>query len=136
VGSAPDGPAKHFWCLGAIDLRPSRGRHASSGSARLFAAMQDIWVSLHSIRSRSTYFHGFVSNGSGHHNFSYDITDNLFIRHAFQDSAGYPRILAIDDLKPLRGRYAYKASSRSALPDSLQPCWEIWVSLHFVPSRP
>jgi hypothetical protein len=43
-----------FGCLGAIGLRPSLGRHASSGSARLFATMQDIWMSLHSIRSRST----------------------------------------------------------------------------------
>jgi hypothetical protein len=34
-------------CLGAYVLRPSLGRHASSGSARLLAAMQDIWVSLH-----------------------------------------------------------------------------------------
>jgi hypothetical protein len=29
-------------CLGAYVLRPSLGRHASSGSARLLAAMQDI----------------------------------------------------------------------------------------------
>jgi hypothetical protein len=43
-------------CLVAFDLRPSWGRHASSGSARHLAAMQDIWVSLHSIRSRSTVF--------------------------------------------------------------------------------
>jgi hypothetical protein len=43
-------------CLGAFDLRPSWGRHASSGSARLSAAMQDIWMSLDSIRSRSTLF--------------------------------------------------------------------------------
>jgi hypothetical protein len=35
-------------------------------------------------------------------------------------------------LRPLRGRHAYKASSRLALPDSLQTCLEIWVSLHFV----
>jgi hypothetical protein len=46
--------------LGAIHLRPSRGRHASSGSTRLLAAMQDIWVSLHSIRSRSTSFTSFI----------------------------------------------------------------------------
>jgi hypothetical protein len=43
-------------CLGAHVLRPSLGRHASSGSSRLFAAMQDIWVSLHSIRSRLILF--------------------------------------------------------------------------------
>jgi hypothetical protein len=60
-------------------LRPSLGRHASSGSARLFAAMQDIWMSLHSICSKSTYFHAFVSNGSGHRNYSYDIIDDFFI---------------------------------------------------------
>jgi hypothetical protein len=39
-------------------------------------------------------------------------------------------------LRPLRGRHAYKASSRSAPPDYLQLCKEIWVSLHFVQSRP
>jgi hypothetical protein len=43
-------------CLGAYVLRPSLGRHASSGSAGLLAAMQDIWVSLHSIRSKSMLF--------------------------------------------------------------------------------
>jgi hypothetical protein len=43
-------------CLGAYVLRPSLGRHASIGSARLLAAMQDIWVSLHSIRSRLVLF--------------------------------------------------------------------------------
>jgi hypothetical protein len=35
-------------CLGAIDLRPSLGQHASGGSAGLLVATQDIWVSLHS----------------------------------------------------------------------------------------
>jgi hypothetical protein len=47
-------------------------------------------------------------------------TEDLFTRCAFQDPAGYPRILDIVDLRPLRGRHAYKASFRSALPDSLQ----------------
>jgi hypothetical protein len=84
--------------------------------------MQDIWVSLHSIRLRSTNLHGFVSNGSGHHNFSNDIINALFIQHTFQDLAGYPRILSIVDLRPLLGRHAYEASLRSALPDSLQLC--------------
>jgi hypothetical protein len=36
---------------------------------------------------------------------------------------------------PLRSA-RLQASTRSALPDSLQPCLEIWVSLHFVRSRP
>jgi hypothetical protein len=48
----------------------------------------------------------------------------------------YPRILDIIDLRPLQGRHTYKASLRPAPPDSLQPCWEIWVPLHFVRSRP
>jgi hypothetical protein len=68
-------------------------------------------------------------------NFSYDIFNDLFIRRTFQDPAGYPRILGIVDLRPLRGRHACKASLRSALPDSLQPCWEIWVSLLFIRSK-
>jgi hypothetical protein len=41
---------------------------------------------------------------------------------AFQDLAGYPRILDIVDLRPLRGRHAYKDSLRLALPDSLHLC--------------
>jgi hypothetical protein len=110
-------------CLGASDLRPSWGRHASSGPARLLAAMQDIWVSLHSIRSRLNI------------TVLRFIVDNLFMRHTFQDPVGYPRILDIIDLRPLWSRHAYKASSSSALSDSLQPCLEIWVSLHFVRSR-
>jgi hypothetical protein len=34
-------------------------------------------------------------------NFSYDIINDFFIRRAFRDPAGYPRILGIDDLRPL-----------------------------------
>jgi hypothetical protein len=61
-------------------------------------------------------------------------TEDLFMWRTFQDLVGYPRIL--DELRPLRGRHAYKASLRSAPPDSLQPCWEIWVPLHFVQPKP
>jgi hypothetical protein len=57
------------------------------------------------------------------------------MRRSFQDFVGYPRILDIVDLRPLRGRHAYKTTLRSALPDSLQLSSEIWVSLHFVLSR-
>jgi hypothetical protein len=46
-------------------------------------------------------------------------TEDLFMQHAFQDLA---RILSIVDLRPFRGRHAYKVSLRSALPDSLQLC--------------
>jgi hypothetical protein len=82
---------------------------------------------------------GFLASSSikpKHCNYIYDIIGDSFSQGTFQFPAGYPRILGIVDLKPLSGRHAYKASSRSALPDSLQPCWEIWVSLHFVRSRP
>jgi hypothetical protein len=58
--------------------------------------------------------------------------EDLLLQCTFQDPAGYPQILDIIDLRPLRGQHAYKASLRSALPDSLQLCSEIWVSLHFV----
>jgi hypothetical protein len=44
-----------------------------------------------------------------HCNYSHDIIDNLFIRRTFQDLAGYPRMLGIVDLRPLRGRHAYKS---------------------------
>jgi hypothetical protein len=54
-----------------------------------------------------------------YHCFVSFIVDNLFIRRAFQDPARYPRILDNIDLKTLQGRHAYKASTRSALPDSL-----------------
>jgi hypothetical protein len=41
------------------------------------------------------------STDSGHRNFSYNIINNLFMRHTFRDFAGYPRILDIVDLRPL-----------------------------------
>jgi hypothetical protein len=39
-------------------------------------------------------------------------------------------------LRPLRGRHAYKASTRSALPNSLQLCKKILVPLLFVRQKP
>jgi hypothetical protein len=62
--------------------------------------MQDIWVSLHFIRSRSTNFYGFVSNGSTklHH---FDQHRRLLHATYFQDPTGYPRILDIIKLRPL-----------------------------------
>jgi hypothetical protein len=58
-----------------------------------------------------------------------DVIDDLSNKCVFQDLAGYPQIL--DELRPLRGRHAYKGSLRSALRDSLQLCSKIWVSLYF-----
>jgi hypothetical protein len=37
------------------------------------------------------------------------IIDNLFMRRTFQDPIGYPQILNIIELRPLRGQHAYKA---------------------------
>jgi hypothetical protein len=115
------GPAKYFWVLGRF-YHETFPRSACLGwLCQTIAAMQDIWMSLHSIRSRFTYFHGFLSNSSGHHNFSYDVIDNFFTRRTFQDLAGYPRILGIIDLRPLRamlpasmlGDYSTSASTPS-----------------------
>jgi hypothetical protein len=86
--------------------------------------MEDISMSLHSIRSKIDVISpASSSTGYGHRNYSYDIiVDNLCIRRAFQDLAGYPQILGIVDLRPLQGWHDYKASLRLALPDSLQLC--------------
>jgi hypothetical protein len=63
------------------------------------------------------------STDPGHRNYNYDIIiDNIFTQRTFQDLVGYPRILGIVDLRALRGRHAYKASVRSAPPNSLQLC--------------
>jgi hypothetical protein len=62
--------------------------------------------------------------------------EDHFIHRVFLDLARYPPILGIVDLRPLRGWHTYKTSLRSALLDSLQQSLEIWVSLHFVRSRP
>jgi hypothetical protein len=124
VGCAPNGPAKYFWILGRFQFE------TFLRSACLEWLCQTLCG-----------YAGYLGV-SILHMFKINITlpsfmvDNLFMRCTFQDPAGYPRILDIFDLRPLQGRHAYKASLRSALPDSLQPCWEIWVSLHFIRSRP
>jgi hypothetical protein len=127
-GCAPNGPAKYLHVLGAFVLRPSLGRHASGGSTRLFVAMQDIWVSLHSTWSRFTVSTVTISDTA---TLATTWSTTFLIRHTFQDPVGYPRIPSIVDLRPLWGRHA-QISLRSALPDSLQLCSEIWLSLHFV----
>jgi hypothetical protein len=73
--------------------------------------MQDIWVSLHSIQFKDLRTHSFHQQQLGtsslqattlivdrlDHDFNGDTINNLFTRHAFEDLAGYPRILDIDD---------------------------------------
>jgi hypothetical protein len=56
VGCTPNGPAKYFWVLGCFCLETFLRSTSSDSSARLLAAKQDIWMFLHSIRSRSIDF--------------------------------------------------------------------------------
>jgi hypothetical protein len=57
--------------------------------------MQDIWMSLHSIRLRPTDFWLHRRPTPQHRNFSYNVINNLFMQRTFQDLAWYPRILGI-----------------------------------------
>jgi hypothetical protein len=86
--------AKYLRCLGASDLRPSLGRHASSGSARLLEAMQ-ISGCLYTPYIQDQHYSASSSTDLGHRNFIYDIIDDFFIRHTFQDLVGYLQILDI-----------------------------------------
>jgi hypothetical protein len=73
-------------------------------------------MSLHSIRLKVDVISpASSSTGYGHRNYSYDIIGDFFMRRAFQDLAGYPRILAL----------LFKASSRSTRlqkPPCGRPC--------------
>jgi hypothetical protein len=107
VGCAPNGPTKCFWCLGAVHLRPSWGRHASSGSTRLLQPCR-ISGCLYTPYVQDQQISGFIVNQPQHRNYNNNIVSDFFIRHTFQDLVGYPWILGIVDLRPLRGRHAYK----------------------------
>jgi hypothetical protein len=90
VGYVPDGPAKYFWVLGRFRFETLRSA-CLGGSTRLSTAMQDIWVSPHSMLSRSMT--SLLTTST--------TTEDLFMQRAFQDLVGYPRILGIVDLRPL-----------------------------------
>jgi hypothetical protein len=70
----------------------------------------------------------YTPNVQYQHYFSSFIIDRFVhyrrLLHAthLSNPASYPQILDIVDLRPLRGRHAYKASLSPALPDSLQLC--------------
>jgi hypothetical protein len=110
MGCAPNAPAKYFWGLGHYKIETFlRSAHLGWLCQTLCRYARYVGVStLHMFKINITSL-----------NF---IVDNLFMRRTFQDSTGYPRILDIAVLRPLRGRHAYKASLRSALPDSLHLC--------------
>jgi hypothetical protein len=112
VGCVPNGPAKYFWMLGRYKIATFL-RSACLG-----------WL----CQTHCSYA-GYL-DVSTPHMFKINIvlpasslisktTKDLFVRRAFQEPIGYPRILDIVDLRPLQGRHTYKASRRSALPDSL-----------------
>jgi hypothetical protein len=54
MGCAPDGPAKRFWVLGRYRLEAFLRSACLGWPYQTLAAMQDIWVSLHSICSKLT----------------------------------------------------------------------------------
>jgi hypothetical protein len=92
-------------CLGAYVLRPSWGQHASSGYARLFAAMQDIWVSLHSISSRSTLLRQsfIVNNHFMRHTFSRSCWVSSYTEHRwFEASSRSARLQGLPEAGPAR----------------------------------
>jgi hypothetical protein len=55
-GCAPNGSAKYLWVLGRFCFETFLRSACLEWLCQTLAAMQDIWVSLHSIRSRSTDF--------------------------------------------------------------------------------
>jgi hypothetical protein len=67
VGCVPDGPSKYFWVLGRLHFESFLRSACLEWLCQTLAAMQDIWMSLHSIRSRSTFFYGFIIDNSNHH---------------------------------------------------------------------
>jgi hypothetical protein len=52
VGCVPNGPAKYFWVLVRYTLETFLRSACLGWLCQTLAVMQDIWVSLHSIRSR------------------------------------------------------------------------------------
>jgi hypothetical protein len=115
VGCTPNGPAKYFWILGRYTLET------------ILRSTCLEWL------RQTPYSHAGYLGVSTLHTFEINIIlpasslisktiEDLFMRCTFQDPARYTQILDIIDLTPLRGRHAYKASLRSALPDSLQLC--------------
>jgi hypothetical protein len=95
--------------------------------------MQDIWVSLHSIWLTSTNFWL-------HHWLTLDIATSATTSTTSSSNKCAPFKILLGILGYWTSStwglfwdwHAYKTTLRLALPDSLQPCLEIWVSLHFV----
>jgi hypothetical protein len=100
MGCAPTGPTKYLRMLGHLCFETFlRSACVEWLCQTLCSYAGYLGVStLHTIKINITVL-------------SFNV-DNLFMRRAFQDPAGYPRILDIVDLRPLRGCQADKASLR------------------------
>jgi hypothetical protein len=122
VGCTPNGPAKYFWVLGRYRFET----FLRSACLEWLCQTPSNYAGYLGVSTLHTFkTNRFLTSSStdpGHRNFSYDIVDDFFIQHTFQDPAGYPQILDVVDLRPLRGQHAYKTSLRSALLDSLHLC--------------
>jgi hypothetical protein len=93
VGCVLDGPAKCLWVLGHYRFEAFL-RSACLEWPYQTLCSHALYLGVSTLHRFKIYiFHGFISKGSGHHNFSY----NLFISHTLLDSAGYPQILDVID---------------------------------------
>jgi hypothetical protein len=112
VGCAPTGPAKYFWVRGRYTLET----FLRSGCLEWLYQTPCNYAGYLGVSTLHTFKINIVLPASS---LISKTIEDLFTRCALQDPIGYPRILDIIDLRPLRGRHAYKASLRSAPPDSL-----------------
>jgi hypothetical protein len=108
-GCAPNGPAKCFWVLGRYTLETFLRSACLEWPYQTLAAMQDIWVSLHSIYSRSTLFRRL------HHQPTTKIATSATTHRRSLHSTYPSRPCWVSSdighcyLRPLRGRHAYKS---------------------------
>jgi hypothetical protein len=89
VGCTPDGPTKYLQMLGCFYLETF-----------LRSACLE-WLCQTPYFQDKHFSKASLSTDPRHHNFSYDIIDDLSNKCAFQDFVVYPRILGIVDLRPL-----------------------------------
>jgi hypothetical protein len=96
MGCAPDGLAKYFWVLGCSCFetfpRSARLEWLCQTPCRRAGYLGVSTLHMFKINIVSP---ALSSIDYQHCKYSYDIISDFFIRHTFQDLAGYPRILGI-----------------------------------------